>query len=157
MFDLQNNHLTRYVCIFSTFSYLFTPCRHLPADFEFGPPIRRWLHCYLRHRRFTILFVGCHICPSCCTGKSNLHSHFICYLIVSKCVPLFSKTSAFLRIKMSGRQMKYPYTLTAKIGQFPWKHHFTGHWLYKYYAFGIFATFPVYLWLNKQGKLISFL
>lgn len=53
---------------------------------------------------------------------------------------------------MSGRMMKYPITLTAKIGMFPWKSHFTGHWIYKYYAFGVLASAPIFMWLGDQSK-----
>ncbi len=48
--------------------------------------------------------------------------------------------------------MKYPITLTAKIGMFPWKSHFTGHWIYKYYAFGVLASAPIFMWLGDQSK-----
>jgi len=51
---------------------------------------------------------------------------------------------------MSGRQMKYPYTLSAKIALFPYRHHFQNHWVYKYYTFGLIASFPIFMWLNGQ-------
>ncbi|XP_046652664.1 uncharacterized protein LOC124343372 [Daphnia pulicaria] len=51
---------------------------------------------------------------------------------------------------MSGRMMKYPYTLTAKIGMFPFKHHMSKSWIYKYYAVGVLTTFPIFVWLNDK-------
>lgn len=47
--------------------------------------------------------------------------------------------------------MKYPYTLTAKIAMFPWKHHMGKSWIYKYYVIGVVATLPVYAWLNDKS------
>ncbi|KAI9555811.1 hypothetical protein GHT06_018327 [Daphnia sinensis] len=54
---------------------------------------------------------------------------------------------------MSGRMMKYPYTFTAKLAMFPWKHHMSTSWIYRYYAIGVVATLPVFVWLN--GKINS--
>jgi len=54
---------------------------------------------------------------------------------------------------MSGRQMKYPYTFSAKLALFPYRHHFQNHWVFKYYTFGLIASFPVFMWLN--GKINS--
>merc|ERR1711973_209473 len=55
--------------------------------------------------------------------------------------------------KMSGRQMKYPYTFSAKLALFPYRHHIQNHWVFKYYTFGLIASFPVFMWLS--GKINS--
>jgi len=52
-----------------------------------------------------------------------------------------------------GNQMKYPYTLTAKLAMFPWKHHISSSWMYRYYAIGVVASLPIFVWLN--GKINS--
>ena len=49
--------------------------------------------------------------------------------------------------------MKYPYTFSAKLALFPYRHHFQNHWVFKYYTFGLIASFPVFMWLN--GKSIG--
>lgn len=53
--------------------------------------------------------------------------------------------------------MKYPYTLTAKIAMFPWKHHMSKSWIYKYYAIGVVASLPVFAWLNGKSTLKNFI
>merc|ERR1711860_155253 len=50
-------------------------------------------------------------------------------------------------------QMKYPYTFSAKLALFPYRHHFQNHWVFKYYTFGLIASFPVFMWLS--GKINS--
>ena len=52
--------------------------------------------------------------------------------------------------------MKYPYTLSAKVAMFPWKHHMSQSWLYKYYAIGVVATLPIFVWLNGKSNKHSF-
>merc|ERR1712168_1145441 len=46
--------------------------------------------------------------------------------------------------KMSGRAMKYPYTLGAKIAQFPFGYYVKNQWVFKYYLFGIAASIPIF-------------
>ena len=79
-------------------------------------------------------------------------------LLIDECFYLFKVFNVSL--KMTGRQMKYPYTFTAKLAMFPWKHHFSGHWIYKYTVVGIIAGYPVFAWLNEQSNnpsvLVSF-
>lgn len=57
---------------------------------------------------------------------------------------------------MSGRAMKYPYTLSAKLGMFPWKHHMTHSWLYRYYAIGVVVSIPAFMWLNGKSNCLIF-
>lgn len=49
--------------------------------------------------------------------------------------------------------MKYPYTFTAKIAQFPLQHYLKSVSLFKYYPFGIALTIPVFYWIQNMGKL----
>ena len=46
--------------------------------------------------------------------------------------------------------MKYPYTMSAKLAMFPWQHHFSGHWIYKYTFFGCIASLPVFMWITEK-------
>lgn len=52
-----------------------------------------------------------------------------------------------------GRPMKYPYTFTAKLVQFPWKFYLTKNWLYKYYAVALIVTFPVFKKIHSLGNI----
>lgn len=51
----------------------------------------------------------------------------------------------------TGRRMKYPYTYTAKIAQFPYKFYFTNSWLYKYWLVGLVVSLPVFYKVHKAG------
>merc|ERR1711887_267638 len=46
--------------------------------------------------------------------------------------------------KMSGRAMKYPYTLGAKIAQFPFGYYIKNQWLFKYYLLGVGLSVPIF-------------
>ncbi|KAL1497418.1 hypothetical protein ABEB36_008394 [Hypothenemus hampei] len=46
------------------------------------------------------------------------------------------------------RPMKYPYTLTAKIVQFPYKFYFQNNWVYRYYVYAVVACFPVFWYIT---------
>ncbi|XP_063871323.1 uncharacterized protein LOC135106335 [Scylla paramamosain] len=54
--------------------------------------------------------------------------------------------------KMSGRMMKYPYTFTGKIAQFPWGYYTKNVWLFKYYGFGVAACIPIFMWIQKMSN-----
>lgn len=43
-----------------------------------------------------------------------------------------------------GRAMVYPYTLSAKFAQFPYKFYFTNNWVWKYWAVGVLLSIPVF-------------
>lgn len=49
----------------------------------------------------------------------------------------------------SGRAMKYPYTYTAKIAQFPWKFYVKNNWMWKYYAIAIAVSFPLFYKIGR--------
>ncbi|CAA9997598.1 unnamed protein product, partial [Nesidiocoris tenuis] len=83
-----------------------------------------------------------------CTSFSvppRLSSYFGLYFIFGK------------RIKMSeapapaatGRPMRYPYTLTAKLAQFPFKYHYNNVWLFKYWLFGIAVSLPLFVKIGR--------
>lgn len=55
--------------------------------------------------------------------------------------------------KPVGRPMKYPYTYSAKIAQFPYKFYFQNSWLARYWVFGMVAVFPLFYKIHKAGKL----
>ncbi|XP_053985989.1 uncharacterized protein LOC128880203 isoform X1 [Hylaeus volcanicus] len=50
-----------------------------------------------------------------------------------------------------GRPMKYPYTLTAKIAQFPFKMYFTSpkSWVFKWWLISIIATAPLFYKIQR--------
>ncbi|KAF5270870.1 hypothetical protein FQA39_LY08315 [Lamprigera yunnana] len=50
------------------------------------------------------------------------------------------------------RPMKYPYTYTAKVVQFPWKFYFTKSKVYQYYLFGIIASMPIFYKIQKLSN-----
>ncbi|KYM97132.1 PREDICTED: uncharacterized protein LOC108778780 [Cyphomyrmex costatus] len=47
------------------------------------------------------------------------------------------------------RPMKYPYTLTAKIAQFPFKYYMQHSWLFKYLLISTFVTIPIFYKIQK--------
>ncbi|KAK9509683.1 hypothetical protein O3M35_006944 [Rhynocoris fuscipes] len=49
------------------------------------------------------------------------------------------------------RPMKYPYTLGAKIGQFPYKFMMNSVWPFKYYLIAIGVCLPVFYKIGKQS------
>merc|ERR1712212_449567 len=46
--------------------------------------------------------------------------------------------------KMSGRAMKYPYTLAAKMAQMPWKLYWKNAWVMRYTAYATIITLPLF-------------
>ncbi|TGZ49173.1 uncharacterized protein Roh [Temnothorax longispinosus] len=47
------------------------------------------------------------------------------------------------------RPMKYPYTLTAKVAQFPYRYYVKHSWLYKYLLIGTLVSFPIFYKVQK--------
>ncbi|XP_014271364.3 uncharacterized protein roh [Halyomorpha halys] len=54
--------------------------------------------------------------------------------------------------KQSGRPMKYPYTLTAKIAQFPYKFYINNNWMWKYYLIALGVSFPLFYKLSRASN-----
>lgn len=50
--------------------------------------------------------------------------------------------------------MKYPYTFSAKIAQFPIKYYFQNQWIWKYYFFSLVVCAPVFYSISRLGKLV---
>ncbi|XP_065155892.1 uncharacterized protein [Atheta coriaria] len=44
----------------------------------------------------------------------------------------------------SGVPMKFPYTFTAKLIQFPWKYYIRNQWIWKYYFIAVIVSIPVF-------------
>lgn len=55
-----------------------------------------------------------------------------------------------------GRPMKFPYTFSAKLAQFPYKHYFSNQWIWKYYAISVVLCIPVFYKISKLCKYIFF-
>lgn len=51
----------------------------------------------------------------------------------------------------TGRRMKYPYTYTAKMAQFPYKFYFANSWLYKYWVVGLVCSLPIFYKIHTAG------
>lgn len=56
-----------------------------------------------------------------------------------------------------GRPMKYPYTYTAKIAQFPLKFHWNNAWTFRYYVIALAMSLPVFYKIQKLCKYCLFL
>lgn len=48
--------------------------------------------------------------------------------------------------------MLYPYTFTAKIAQFPFKHYYNNSWVYRYYMYALIPTFYVFYKIEQLCK-----
>ncbi|TRY63942.1 hypothetical protein TCAL_10955 [Tigriopus californicus] len=44
---------------------------------------------------------------------------------------------------MSGRTMKFPYTIGAQVTQFPFAYYFNKSWVFKSWVIGSVLTFPI--------------
>ncbi|XP_051166715.1 uncharacterized protein LOC127285000 [Leptopilina boulardi] len=49
----------------------------------------------------------------------------------------------------NSRQMKYPYTFTAKIMQFPYKYYYKHSWMFRYCAFATAIVAPIVYQFQK--------
>ncbi|KAH8391259.1 hypothetical protein KR215_009714 [Drosophila sulfurigaster] len=58
--------------------------------------------------------------------------------------------------KAPGRPMKYPYTFSAKLAQFPIKHYIKNQWIWRYYFIAVVACVPVFYKISKLGKYCIF-
>lgn len=53
------------------------------------------------------------------------------------------------------RPMKFPYTISAKIAQFPWKHYFGKQFIWKYYIGGVLVCIPLFKKISNLCKCIA--
>ncbi|XP_075983249.1 reduction of Rh1 [Anticarsia gemmatalis] len=51
-----------------------------------------------------------------------------------------------------GRPMKFPYTFSAKVAQFPMKFYVSNQWIWKYWMIGIAVTVPVFYKIHKLAN-----
>ncbi|XP_008205515.1 uncharacterized protein LOC100118244 [Nasonia vitripennis] len=49
------------------------------------------------------------------------------------------------------RPMKYPYTLSAKIAQFPYKHYYKHSWAFKYFLYSTIICLPIFYKIQKMS------
>lgn len=50
------------------------------------------------------------------------------------------------------RPMKYPYTFSAKVAQFPFKHYIKNQWIWRYYLVAVGCCIPVFYKISKLGN-----
>lgn len=51
-----------------------------------------------------------------------------------------------------GRPMKFPYTFSAKIAQFPLKFHIKNQWVWRYYFIALGVCVPIFYKIDRLGK-----
>lgn len=55
-----------------------------------------------------------------------------------------------------GRPMKYPYTFSAKVAQFPLKFHIKNQWIWRYYFIALGISVPIFYKIDRLGKFSKF-
>ncbi|CAG9769821.1 unnamed protein product [Ceutorhynchus assimilis] len=50
------------------------------------------------------------------------------------------------------RRMKYPYTFTAKVAQFPFKFYYKHNILFKAYPWGVAAVLPLFWYISRMSN-----
>ncbi|KAB0803562.1 hypothetical protein PPYR_00532 [Photinus pyralis] len=50
------------------------------------------------------------------------------------------------------RPMKYPYTFSAKVAQFPFKFYLNNSWLYRYYFIAVGVSIPIFYKIQKLAN-----
>uniref|UniRef100_A0A6M2E1N1 Putative conserved plasma membrane protein n=1 Tax=Amblyomma tuberculatum TaxID=48802 RepID=A0A6M2E1N1_9ACAR len=72
-----------------------------------------------------------------------------------------ASSSAVKAAPATSRRMKYPYTMTAKIVQFPYKFHWQNFWLVRYYFCGglviyfVFMVLPIHRAVNSPAAVAA--
>jgi hypothetical protein len=51
-----------------------------------------------------------------------------------------------------GRPMKFPYTFSAKIAQFPLKFHIKNNWIWRYYLIALGVSIPIFYKIDRMGE-----
>jgi len=54
--------------------------------------------------------------------------------------------------KPLGRPMKFPYTFSSKIAQFPIKHYIKNQWIWRYYFIALGVSLPVFYKISKLAN-----
>lgn len=52
--------------------------------------------------------------------------------------------------KPVGRPMKFPYTFSAKLAQFPLKYYIQKQWIWRYYFISLAVTAPIFYKISKM-------
>lgn len=50
------------------------------------------------------------------------------------------------------RPMKFPYTFSAKLAQFPFKHYYDNNWVCRYYIYGVLLGLPLFYYFHGLGE-----
>ncbi|XP_013135660.1 PREDICTED: uncharacterized protein LOC106101095 [Papilio polytes] len=50
------------------------------------------------------------------------------------------------------RPMKFPYTFSAKIAQFPLKYYLQNQWVWRYWFIGIGVSLPIFYKIHKMAN-----
>lgn len=48
--------------------------------------------------------------------------------------------------------MKFPYTFSAKLAQFPIQHYFKNQWIWRYYFIAFGVSIPLFYKIHKLGR-----
>jgi hypothetical protein len=89
-----------------------------------------------------LLLIFWHQGSVCCMHVRNIHSFLLFCKQMSESGP-------------PARPMKYPYTFSAKIAQFPLKYYFQNQWIWRYYFIAVAVCAPVFYSISRLGKLID--
>lgn len=54
--------------------------------------------------------------------------------------------------KVAARRMDYPYTMTAKLVNFPWKFYFTKQWIWKTMPLALLVTSPLFYKIGQASN-----
>uniref|UniRef100_A0A1B0FL54 9.2 kDa midgut protein n=1 Tax=Glossina morsitans morsitans TaxID=37546 RepID=A0A1B0FL54_GLOMM len=54
--------------------------------------------------------------------------------------------------KPVGNPMKFPYTFSAKIAQFPMKHYIKNQWIWRYYFVALGVCVPIFYKISKLAN-----
>ncbi|XP_018322973.1 uncharacterized protein LOC108735490 [Agrilus planipennis] len=54
--------------------------------------------------------------------------------------------------EVAGRPMKFPYTFSAKIAQFPFKFYFQNNWVFKYYLISVVVCTPIFYKISRLAN-----
>lgn len=65
---------------------------------------------------------------------------------------MYKKSFSEIMADEVARPMKYPYTYTAKVAQFPYKFYFTHSWGFKYGVYAFILCAPIFYKIQKLCK-----
>nr|CAH7721489.1 unnamed protein product [Callosobruchus chinensis] len=50
------------------------------------------------------------------------------------------------------RPMKFPYTFSAKLAQFPYRYYYKNQWIYRYYVYGTICCIPIFMYISSLAN-----